>query len=183
MPLIEPSSALRAIFREQQRSTRGDGDPPRFPARCAVPPDNRCFGTCVAGCEAAVLAAGTACSGSPLAAQRCRDRGRFWSGYGCARHTIGLAAALGASAQAGPTLDRIKAAGGFNCGVQTGLPGFGQPDAQGVYSGFSIDICKASADYHQGQERDCSKSRPDRFMHPMPPKPDKAPCAGGVHRL
>jgi general L-amino acid transport system substrate-binding protein len=57
--------------------------------------------------------------------------------------TIGLAAALGASAQAGPTLDKIKAAGVFSCGVPTGLPGFGQPDAQGVYSGFSIDICKA----------------------------------------
>jgi general L-amino acid transport system substrate-binding protein len=55
------------------------------------------------------------------------------------------AGAIGASnpAQAGPTLDKIKQAGGFSCGVPTGLPGYAQPDAQGVYSGFDIDICKA----------------------------------------
>jgi general L-amino acid transport system substrate-binding protein len=44
---------------------------------------------------------------------------------------------------AGPTLDKIKQAGGFSCGVPTGVPGYAQPDAQGVYSGFDIDICKA----------------------------------------
>jgi general L-amino acid transport system substrate-binding protein len=49
----------------------------------------------------------------------------------------------GESAVAGPTLDKIKAAGGFSCGVPTGIPGYAQPDAQGVYSGFDIDICKA----------------------------------------
>jgi general L-amino acid transport system substrate-binding protein len=56
---------------------------------------------------------------------------------------IALAAAFGAAAQAGPTLDKVKAAGGFSCGVPTGIPGYAQPDAQGVYSGFDIDICKA----------------------------------------
>src|SRR5580658_8903758 len=67
------------------------------------------------------------------------------------RRAIVLAAALaligiiGApkSAVAGPTLDKIKQAGGFSCGVPTGIPGYAQPDAQGVYSGFDIDICKA----------------------------------------
>jgi general L-amino acid transport system substrate-binding protein len=56
-----------------------------------------------------------------------------------------VAAGLGATnpAAAGPTLDRIKQAGGFSCGVQTGLVGFAQPDSQGVYSGFNVDICKA----------------------------------------
>ena len=44
---------------------------------------------------------------------------------------------------AGPTLDKIKQAGGLSCGVPTGVPGYAQPDAQGVYSGFDIDICKA----------------------------------------
>src|SRR5215469_9236106 len=58
---------------------------------------------------------------------------------------FGLAAAAAAPrpASAGPTLDKIKAAGGFSCGVPTGIPGYAQPDAQGVYSGFDIDICKA----------------------------------------
>jgi general L-amino acid transport system substrate-binding protein len=51
--------------------------------------------------------------------------------------------ALGRPALAGPTLDKIKQAGGFSCGVPGGVPGYAQPDAQGVYSGFDIDICKA----------------------------------------
>jgi general L-amino acid transport system substrate-binding protein len=46
-------------------------------------------------------------------------------------------------AQAGPTLDKIKQAGGFSCGVPTGIPGYAQPDDKGVYSGFDIDVCKA----------------------------------------
>ena len=46
-------------------------------------------------------------------------------------------------ALAGPTLDKIKAAGGFSCGVPTGIPGYAQPDAQGVYAGCDVDICKA----------------------------------------
>lgn len=58
---------------------------------------------------------------------------------------VALFGALGAAtpAQAGPTLDKIKQAGGFSCGVQTGLAGFAQPDSQGVYTGFNVDICKA----------------------------------------
>jgi len=44
---------------------------------------------------------------------------------------------------AGQTLDKVKAAGGFSCGVQTGVAGFAQPDSQGVYTGFNVDICKA----------------------------------------
>ena len=46
-------------------------------------------------------------------------------------------------AEAGETLDKIKAAGQFSCGVQTGVAGFAQPDSAGVYSGFNVDICKA----------------------------------------
>src|SRR5215467_13961085 len=46
-------------------------------------------------------------------------------------------------ALAGETLDKVKAAGMFSCGVPTGVPGYAQPDAQGVYSGFDVDICKA----------------------------------------
>src|SRR5947207_15600266 len=58
-----------------------------------------------------------------------------------------LARAIGfgiaASAQAGPTLDKVKQAGGIVCGVQTGVAGFAQPDSQGKYSGFNVDICRA----------------------------------------
>ena len=59
---------------------------------------------------------------------------------------LALAFGLGlAPAWAGPTLDKIKQAGTIVCGVNTGLAGFGQPDSQGRYSGFDIDICKAIA--------------------------------------
>jgi hypothetical protein len=54
-----------------------------------------------------------------------------------------------------------------------------------VYKAQAADhvMRSGAADSHQGQERYRSNSRSDRFMHLMPPKPDKAPCAGGVHRL
>lgn len=55
--------------------------------------------------------------------------------------TICVAFALPAGA--GPTLDKVKQAGSLTCGVQTGTPGFGQPDSQGKFSGFNIDICRA----------------------------------------
>lgn len=50
-----------------------------------------------------------------------------------------------APAWAGPTLDKVKQAGAVVCGVSTGVPGFSQPDSQGRYSGFDVDICKAIA--------------------------------------
>ncbi len=56
-----------------------------------------------------------------------------------------MAALAPAPAGAGPTLDKIRQAGTLVCGVNTGLAGFGQPDSQGRYSGFDIDICKAVA--------------------------------------
>ncbi len=59
---------------------------------------------------------------------------------------LALTLSLGlAPAWAGPTLDKIKQAGTVVCGVNTGLAGFGQPDSQGRYSGFDVDICKAIA--------------------------------------
>lgn len=51
----------------------------------------------------------------------------------------------GNQAQADTTLEKVKAAGLFSCGVPTGAPGYSQPDAQGKYSGFDIEICKALA--------------------------------------
>ena len=51
--------------------------------------------------------------------------------------------ALAGPAWAGPTLDKIKQAGAISCGVQTGVAGYAQPDSQGVYTGFNVDICQA----------------------------------------
>lgn len=58
---------------------------------------------------------------------------------------LALAPVGSAPARAGPTLDKIKQAGTVVCGVSTGVPGFSQPDSQGRYSGFDVDVCKAIA--------------------------------------
>jgi general L-amino acid transport system substrate-binding protein len=55
-----------------------------------------------------------------------------------------LAGAAG-SAQAGATLDAIKAKGFIQCGVNTGLAGFAIADSQGKWSGIDIDMCRAIA--------------------------------------
>ena len=48
----------------------------------------------------------------------------------------------GAQAQTG-LLAQIKTRGTLTCGVGPGLAGFGIPDAQGVWSGLDVDLCKA----------------------------------------
>jgi general L-amino acid transport system substrate-binding protein len=55
----------------------------------------------------------------------------------------GVVVSFAGSAQAGPTLDKVKQAGQISCGVQTGLAGFAAPDSQGRYAGLNVDICKA----------------------------------------
>jgi general L-amino acid transport system substrate-binding protein len=50
-------------------------------------------------------------------------------------------AATGASAQA--TLASVKQKGTLTCGSNTGLAGFGVPDAQGNWTGFDVDFCRA----------------------------------------
>jgi general L-amino acid transport system substrate-binding protein len=57
------------------------------------------------------------------------------------------AAALGFGVQAASaaTLDDVKAKGFVQCGVNTGLAGFAAPDAQGNWTGFDVDFCKAVA--------------------------------------
>ena len=55
---------------------------------------------------------------------------------------FGLAlSATGASAQA--TLAQVKQRGILNCGSNTGLAGFGVPDAQGNWKGLDVDLCRA----------------------------------------
>lgn len=48
-----------------------------------------------------------------------------------------------ASAQA--TLEAVKARGELNCGANVGLTGFSSPDANGNWSGFDVDLCRAVA--------------------------------------
>ncbi len=54
-------------------------------------------------------------------------------------------ASLGAGVAAAGTLDDVKARGKLNCGVTTGLVGFAAPDANGVWEGFDVAVCRAVA--------------------------------------
>ncbi len=54
-------------------------------------------------------------------------------------------AGLAAGASAAATLDDVKARGNVNCGVTTGLTGFAAPDANGVWEGFDVAVCRAVA--------------------------------------
>lgn len=55
------------------------------------------------------------------------------------------AAGLTATAASAATLDDVKARGTLNCGVTTGVPGFAEPDADGVWQGFDVAVCRAVA--------------------------------------
>jgi general L-amino acid transport system substrate-binding protein len=54
-------------------------------------------------------------------------------------------AGLAAGAAAAGTIDDVKARGKLNCGVTTGLVGFAAPDANGVWEGFDVGVCRAVA--------------------------------------
>ncbi len=54
-------------------------------------------------------------------------------------------AGLAAGVASASTLDDVKARGALNCGVTTGLVGFAAPDANGVWEGFDVGVCRALA--------------------------------------
>jgi general L-amino acid transport system substrate-binding protein len=54
-------------------------------------------------------------------------------------------AGLTAGAALAGTLDDVKARGKLNCGVSTGLAGFAAPDANGVWQGIDVAVCRAVA--------------------------------------
>ncbi len=54
--------------------------------------------------------------------------------------TFSCVAALSAS-----TLDEVKARGVLRCVVSTGVNGFAYPDDKGVWRGFDVDFCRATA--------------------------------------
>ena len=56
-----------------------------------------------------------------------------------------IGAVVAMPAQAGKTLDAIKARGQIICGVHTGLPGFSAADSNGKWVGLDVDICRAVA--------------------------------------
>jgi general L-amino acid transport system substrate-binding protein len=56
-----------------------------------------------------------------------------------------LAATWAASPAQADTLGTVKARGVLNCGANGQLPGFGLPDAQGAWTGFDVDYCRAIA--------------------------------------
>ncbi|MBV8534624.1 MAG: amino acid ABC transporter substrate-binding protein [Alphaproteobacteria bacterium] len=57
---------------------------------------------------------------------------------------LALAGATAARAQQS-TLDAVKAKGFVQCGTNTGIAGFAAPDAQGVWKGLDVDVCRAVA--------------------------------------
>ena len=65
------------------------------------------------------------------------------------KHTVILGALTVAGLAAGMasagTMDDVKARGKLNCGVTTGLTGFAAPDANGVWQGFDVAVCRAVA--------------------------------------
>ncbi|HEX4927789.1 MAG TPA: amino acid ABC transporter substrate-binding protein [Burkholderiales bacterium] len=56
-----------------------------------------------------------------------------------------LLAALSQAAAAQSTLDAVRSRGYVQCGVNTGLAGFSQPDSKGVWRGIDVDVCRAVA--------------------------------------
>jgi general L-amino acid transport system substrate-binding protein len=63
-------------------------------------------------------------------------------------HTVaaGAVAALFSGALlAQSTLDAVKSKGYVQCGVNTGLAGFSQPDSRGAWKGLDVDSCRAVA--------------------------------------
>jgi general L-amino acid transport system substrate-binding protein len=59
---------------------------------------------------------------------------------------VALAASISAtSAQAGPTLDKVKARGHVLCGASQGTVGFGAPDDKGYWRGLDVETCRAVA--------------------------------------
>jgi general L-amino acid transport system substrate-binding protein len=56
--------------------------------------------------------------------------------------TVGTSVATTARAE---ILETVKSRGALNCGANGQLPGFGLPDAQGTWTGFDVDYCRAIA--------------------------------------
>jgi len=58
---------------------------------------------------------------------------------------VGAAVLLAAGAASAQTLNQVKTRGTLQCGSNTGLAGFGLPDAQGNWTGLDVDLCRGIA--------------------------------------
>lgn len=58
---------------------------------------------------------------------------------------ITVAAIAGAAAATADTLDDVRSAGELACGVSEGVPGFSNPNSEGVWEGLDADVCRAVA--------------------------------------
>jgi len=56
-----------------------------------------------------------------------------------------LALGMAATTLSASTLEEVKARGILNCGTSTGVAGFSLPDANNVYQGFDVAVCRAVA--------------------------------------
>lgn len=61
------------------------------------------------------------------------------------RCAAAVALAFAGHAAAQSTLDAVTKKGFVQCGVNTGLAGFSQPDSRGVWRGIDVDLCRAIA--------------------------------------
>jgi general L-amino acid transport system substrate-binding protein len=59
--------------------------------------------------------------------------------------TLAATALMAGAAHAQATVEAVKARGELICGSNTGLTGFGNPDANGNWVGFDVDLCRAVA--------------------------------------
>ncbi len=70
---------------------------------------------------------------------------RFKPTFGVLAAIAALCSLGAAPAQAGKTLDGIKARGQIACGVSTGVNGFSAADSSGKWVGLDVDVCRGLA--------------------------------------
>jgi general L-amino acid transport system substrate-binding protein len=63
----------------------------------------------------------------------------------CVLLAIAVASANAQGTSSRPTLDAIKERNNVRCGVPSDVPGFASEDANGVWTGFTTDVCRAFA--------------------------------------
>lgn len=59
--------------------------------------------------------------------------------------TVLFAGFIATPVQAGTTFDAVKNRGFVQCGVNSGLPGFSNPDDKGNWTGLDVDLCRGVA--------------------------------------
>ncbi len=82
--------------------------------------------------------------GAEMSARRAAKQEEVYMKKSVFLGTLATAALAAGFASAG-TLDDVKARGSLNCGVSSGVNGFSAPDANGVWQGFDVAVCRAVA--------------------------------------